>query len=76
MNSESWKVKLALLLVSSLTIMSMITISASLPDMTDAFSNVPNGKKLVKLVLKILKPMCYKKLNRFMYLKTILEYIS
>ena len=51
MNSESWKVKLALLLVSSLTIMSMITISASLPDMTDAFSNVPNGKKLVKLVL-------------------------
>ena len=51
MNSESWQVKLALLLVSSLTIMSMITISASLPDMTNAFSDVPNGKKLVKLVL-------------------------
>ena len=51
MNSESRKVKLALLLVSSLTIMSMITISASLPDMTNAFSDVPNGKKLVKLVL-------------------------
>jgi len=51
MNSESGKVKLAILLVSSLTIMSMITISASLPDMTNAFSDVPNGKKLVKLVL-------------------------
>lgn len=51
MNSGSWQVKLALLLVSSLTIMSMITISASLPDMTNAFSDVPNGKKLVKLVL-------------------------
>ncbi len=51
MNSESWQVKLALLLVSSLTIMSMITISASLPDMTNAFSDIPNGKKLVKLTL-------------------------
>ncbi len=51
MNTDSGKVKLALLLVSSLTIMSMITISASLPDMTNAFSDVPNGKKLVKLVL-------------------------
>ena len=51
MNSESWQVKLALLLVSSLTIMSMITISASLPDMTSAFSDIPNGKKLVKLTL-------------------------
>jgi MFS family permease len=51
MNSESWQVKLALLLVSSLTIMSMITISASLPDMTHAFSDIPNGKKLVKLTL-------------------------
>ncbi len=51
MNTESWQVKLALLLVSSLTIMSMITISASLPDMTNAFSDIPNGKKLVKLVL-------------------------
>jgi MFS family permease len=51
MNSESWQVKLALLLVSSLTIMSMITISASLPDMTNTFSEVPNGQNLVKLVL-------------------------
>jgi MFS family permease len=51
MNSERWQVKVSLLLVSSLTIMSMITISASLPDMTSAFSDIPNGKKLVKLVL-------------------------
>jgi len=51
MNSESWKVKAAILLVSSLTIMSMITISASLPDMTKAFSDLPNASSLVKLVL-------------------------
>ena len=49
MNIESWKVKTALLLVSSLTIMSMITISASLPDMTMAFAEIPNGPSLVKL---------------------------
>ncbi len=51
MNSESWQVKAAILLVSSLTIMSMITISASLPDMTKAFSYLPNASGLVKLVL-------------------------
>lgn len=51
MNPESSKVKTALLLVSSLTIMSMITISASLPDMTNHFSFVENNEKLVKLVL-------------------------
>lgn len=51
MNSESWKVKATILLVSSLTIMSMITISASLPDMTNAFSYLPNASGLVKLVL-------------------------
>ncbi|MEL4457391.1 MFS transporter [Lutimonas vermicola] len=51
MDVESRQVKVVLLLVSSLTIMSMITISASLPDMTKAFSDVPNGPKLVKLVL-------------------------
>jgi MFS family permease len=51
MNNESWQVKFALLLVSSLTIMSMITISASLPDMTKAFANTPNGAALVKLSL-------------------------
>jgi len=51
MNTESWQVKATLLLVSSLTIMSMITISASLPDMTKTFSNLPNGPSLVKLSL-------------------------
>lgn len=51
MNTENWRVKVALLLVSSLTIMSMITISASLPDMTKAFANLPNGPTLVKLSL-------------------------
>lgn len=51
MNPESKQVKLALLLVSSLTIMSMITISASLPDMTDHFKHLDNGDKLVKFTL-------------------------
>ncbi|MBD3630840.1 MFS transporter [Cyclobacterium sp.] len=51
MNTESWQVKATLLLVSSLTIMSMITISASLPDMTIAFSELSNGPALVKLSL-------------------------
>ena len=51
MNTDSWQVKAAVLLVSSLTIMSMITISASLPDMTKAFSALPNASGLVKLVL-------------------------
>ncbi len=51
MNTQSWQVKTALLLVSSLTIMSMITVSASLPDMTKSFQDVPNGTNLVKLSL-------------------------
>ncbi len=51
MNSETWQVKATLLLVSSLTIMSMITISASLPDMSKAFEAYPNGVALVKLSL-------------------------
>lgn len=51
MNTESWQVKVTLLLISSLTIMSMITISASLPDMTKAFSSLPNAENLVKLTL-------------------------
>jgi len=51
MDTENWRVKTALLLVSSLTIMSMITISASLPDMTKAFEALPNGATLVKLSL-------------------------
>lgn len=51
MNSETWQVKATLLLVSSLTIMSMITISSSLPDMSETFSEIPNGPALVKLTL-------------------------
>ncbi len=51
MNTESWQVKAALLLVSSLTIMSMITISASLPDMSETFEAQPGGPALVKLSL-------------------------
>lgn len=51
MDTESWKVKTTLLLVSSLTIMSMITISASLPDMSRAFASHPQGASLVKLSL-------------------------
>lgn len=51
MNSETWQVKATLLLVSSLTIMSMITISSSLPDMSETFSDIPNGQALVKLTL-------------------------
>ena len=50
-NTEHWKVKLTLLLASSLTIMSMITISASLPDMAITFADVPEGEALVKLSL-------------------------
>lgn len=51
MNTESWQVKATLLLVSSLTIMSMITISASLPDMTKTFSYLDKAEGLVKLTL-------------------------
>ncbi len=43
--------KLTLLLVSSLTIMSMLTISASLPDMAVDFKDDPNGEQLVKMAL-------------------------
>ncbi len=50
-DTESWQVKTALLLVSSLTIVSMITISASLPDMSRAFASHPEGASLVKLSL-------------------------
>ena len=51
MDPDNRRVKLALLLVSSLTIMAMITISASLPDMTVHFYHVPGADKLVKLTL-------------------------
>ncbi len=47
------KTKLTLLLVSSLTIMSVITISPALPQMAEAFRDVPNAEFLVKLVLTL-----------------------
>lgn len=53
MSPNNWKVKLTLLLVSSLTIMSMITISAALPEMSLHFSSIPNAEFLVKLVLTV-----------------------
>ncbi len=51
--NKKWKLKLALLLVSSLTIMSIITISPALPQMAMVFSNVENAEFLVKLVLTL-----------------------
>jgi MFS family permease len=53
MENKKWKLKLTLLLVSSLTIMSVITISPALPQMAKAFSNIKNAGFLVKLVLTI-----------------------
>lgn len=53
MDYNRWEVKLGLLLVSSLTIASMITISASLPDMSRHFAGTPNGQALVKLSLSL-----------------------
>jgi len=51
--NKKWKLKLALLLVSSLTIMSIITISPALPQMAMVFSDVENAEFLVKLVLTL-----------------------
>ena len=53
MQNKSWKLKLTLLLVSSLTIMSVITISPALPQMAIAFANVKNAAFIVKMVLTI-----------------------
>ena len=53
MENKKGKLKLTLLLVSSLTIMSVITISPALPQMATAFSDVKNSAFLVKLVLTI-----------------------
>lgn len=53
MQNKTWKLKLTLLLVSSLTIMSVITISPALPQMAKAFANVKNAAFLVKMVLTI-----------------------
>ncbi|GEO05757.1 MFS transporter [Adhaeribacter aerolatus] len=53
MNNSQWKLKLTLLLVSSLTIMSVITISPAIPQMAEAFKEVKNAAFLVKLVLTL-----------------------
>jgi MFS family permease len=53
MSPQNWKTKLTLLLVSSLTIMSVITISPALPQMSADFSSVENAEFLVKLILTI-----------------------
>ena len=53
MKSQSATLKLTVLLVSSLTIMSMITISPSLPKMSEAFADIPNAEFLVKLVMTL-----------------------
>lgn len=53
MDNNKWKMKITLLLVSSLTIMSVITISPALPRMANAFANVENATFLVKMVLTI-----------------------
>lgn len=53
MSIPQGKLKLTLLLVSSLTIMSIITISPALPHMALAFTEVENSEFLVKLVLTI-----------------------
>lgn len=53
MATKEGKMKLTLLLVSSLTIMSVITISPALPQMAIAFANVEHAEFLVKLVLTI-----------------------
>jgi MFS family permease len=50
---KTWKLKLTLLLVSSLTIMSVITIAPALPQMALVFADVENAALLVKLVLTL-----------------------
>lgn len=53
MEIKGWKLKLTLLLVSSLTIMSVITISPALPQMAKEFAGIENNEFLVKLILTI-----------------------
>ncbi len=53
METKAWQLKLTLLLVSSLTIMSVITISPALPQMTVAFASIENANFIVKMVLTI-----------------------
>ena len=51
MEKKDGKLKLTLLLVSSLTILSIITISPAIPQMAKVFSHEKNAELLVKLVL-------------------------
>ena len=53
MSPSNWKTKLTLLLVSSLTIMSIITISPAIPQMSLEFTDVENADLIVRLVLTI-----------------------
>lgn len=53
MKAKTSNLKLTILLVSSLTIMSIVTISPSLPEMSTAFSHIHNAEFLVKLVLTL-----------------------
>lgn len=53
MPHHNGKTKLTLLLASSLTIMSVITISPALPQMSTYFAAVENSEFLVKLILTI-----------------------
>ena len=53
MDNKDGKLKLTLLLVSSLTIMSVITISPALPQMAAVFSSIPQSDLLVQLTVTI-----------------------
>ena len=50
MNHDSWRT-VALLLASSLTVMSSATIAAGMPRMAEVFRDTPNAEFLTKLVL-------------------------
>ena len=52
-DSNSFSIKAALLLTSTLTVMSGATIAPSLPAMQEHFANVPHAELLVRLVLTI-----------------------
>ncbi len=53
MKTNTSNLKLTILLVSSLTILSIVTISPSLPEMSSSFSHIHNAEFLVKLVLTL-----------------------
>lgn len=78
MENERLKLKLALLLVSSLTIMSVITISPALPQMAVEFANVKNAQLLVQLavtipalMIAVVSPVAGNMIDRFGRLKIL-----